>query len=245
MSQGKGWSEAKKIEVVTTYLALGKAPMVEAVTGVPRQTIRIWKMQPWWKELESEIRHEETQELDSKLSRIVERSLDVVVDRIENGDFILDSRSGEVRRVPVKLKDVHKVSTDLIDKRMLLRKDTFVKQDKVSVEDVIKKLADQFSDFVKFQKTKLIEGEVLNADSNDASAEHLNAIHDEREEGLQEGTGVGASPSQEGEGSGSEKCSPSLDGEETGQEHQAGCGSHQASEQGREEDSTLQPTSQE
>ena len=117
------WSDAKRVEVVTTYLVLGKAPMVEAVTGVPAKTIRDWRMQPWWKELEDEIRCEETAELDSKLSKIVDRSLSTVMDRIENGDYILDSRTGVVRRIPVKLRDVHKVSTELIDKRLLLRKD--------------------------------------------------------------------------------------------------------------------------
>ena len=162
MPINKPYSEVKKIEVVTTYLALGKAPMVEAVTGVPRQTIRVWKMQPWWKELVDEIQSDETQELSSKLTKIIDRSLDVVVDRIEHGDFLLDSRTGQVRRVPVKLRDVHRVSTDLIDKRQLLKKKQNIESDKSTVEDIMKKLADQFSEFVQLQvkkdKEKVIEG---------------------------------------------------------------------------------------
>ena len=162
MPINKPYSEVKKIEVVTTYLALGKAPMVEAVTGVPRQTIRVWKMQPWWKELVDEIQSDETQELSSKLTKIIDRSLDVVVDRIEHGDFLLDSRTGQVRRVPVKLRDVHRVSTDLIDKRQLLKKKQNIESDKSTVEDIMKKLAGQFSEFVQLQvkkdKEKVIEG---------------------------------------------------------------------------------------
>ena len=149
----KPYSDAKKIEVVTTYIALGKAPMVEAVTGVPRDLIRQWKMQPWWKELELEIRSEETAELDTKLAKIVDRTLDCIIDRVDNGDFILDSRSGTIKRVPVKLKDVHRVSTDLIDKRILLRKQEYVAQDKTTIDDVIKKLATQFAEFA-LRKTK-------------------------------------------------------------------------------------------
>src|SRR3990167_6028481 len=162
MPINKPYSEVKKIEVVTTYLALGKAPMVEAVTGVPRQTIRVWKMQPWWKELVDEIQSDETQELSSKLTKIIDRSLDVVVDRIEHGDFLLDSRTGQVRRVPVKLRDVHRVSTDLIDKRQLLKKKQNIESDKSTVEDIMKKLAGQFSEFVQLQvkkyKEKVIDG---------------------------------------------------------------------------------------
>lgn len=169
----KNYTDAKKIEVVTTYLALGKAPMVEAVTGVPRQTIRQWKMQPWWKDLVNEIQTEEDSELDGKLSRIIDRSLDAVVDRIDNGDFILDSRSGTIKRVPVKLKDVHKVSTELIDKRNLIRgKPTSITQ-KITVEDMMGKLADEFKKWAKLVRPE--------------EKDITNAIYEEREEGLSPG----------------------------------------------------------
>src|SRR5690348_595323 len=138
------YPDNKKLEVVTTYLALGKVPMVEAVTGVPRATIRQWKLQPWWLEMVNQIQTESDQELDAKLSKIVERSLDAINERIENGEFILDSKTGTVKRVPVKLKDVHKVAVDLLDKRDLIRgKPEKQKQAEVQV-DVLKKLANQF-----------------------------------------------------------------------------------------------------
>lgn len=170
------YTDAKKVEVVTTYLVLGKAPMVEAVTKVPATTIRAWKMQPWWKELEQEIRADESAELDGKLSKIIDRSLDCVIDRIENGDFILDSRTGSVKRVPVKMKDVHKVSADLIDKRDLIRKKEYVKQDKTTIDEVIKKLAYHFAEFaLRSNKTHreeiVIEGEVLNISPNNTRVE--------------------------------------------------------------------------
>ena len=170
------YTDQKKVEVVTAYLALGKAPMVEAVTGVPRGTIRTWKMQPWWKELEADIRAEEDTELDSKLSKIVSTTLDTVVDRLENGDFILDSRSGTVKRVPVKMKDAHKVSVDLIDKRNLLRGKPTSRVEKVAVEDTMLKLAETFKEWAQLIKReeKTIEGEIVDA------------IYDERQEGLQE-----------------------------------------------------------
>ena len=199
----KPYSDAKKIEVVTSYIALGKAPMVEAVTGVPRDLIRQWKMQPWWKELELEIRSEETAELDTKLAKIVDRTLDCIIDRVDNGDFILDSRSGTIKRVPVKLKDVHRVSTDLIDKRILLKKQEYVAQDKTTIDDVIKKLATQFAEFA-LRKTKesrkeiIIEGEVIHEDQ-------INAIHEKRETRLQEGSSLESTTGTNAETSGAEQ----------------------------------------
>lgn len=168
----KNWPDAKKIEVVTTYLALGKAPMVEAITGVPRQTIRLWKMQPWWKDLEREIRNEEDGELDAKLSRIIDKSLDAVGERLDNGEFLLDSRTGQIKRVPVKMRDAARVSTELLDKRNLIRGKPTSITEKISTEDIIKNLAQQFAQFVKNQTTeKIIEGEVINleGETNDLS----------------------------------------------------------------------------
>ena len=159
----KNWSEAKKVEVVTTYLAMGKAPMVEAITGVPRQTIRIWKMQPWWKDLEREIRNEEDGELDAKLSRIIDKSLDAVSERLDNGEFILDSRTGHIKRIPVKMRDAQKVTTELIDKRNLIRGRPTSITEKISVEDIVRNLAKQFAEFVKKPSEKVIEGEVIDA----------------------------------------------------------------------------------
>src|SRR3990167_4126184 len=169
----KNWSDRKKIEVITSYLALGKAPMVEAVTGVPSQTIRIWKMQSWWKDLVREIQMSEDQELDGKLTKIIDKSIDVINDRLENGEFILDSRSGKVKRVPVKLRDTHRVTSDLLDKRNVLRGKPTSITERVSTEDVLKKLAQQFQEFTKFQKTRLIESS-LNDDSEAEPSEDLN-----------------------------------------------------------------------
>lgn len=215
-------SDAKKVEVVTTYLILGKAPLVEAATGVPRGTIRTWKMQPWWKEMEADIRSEEDVELDGKLSKIVDRTLDTVIDRIEHGDYILDSRSGTVKRVPVKMKDAHKVSVDLIDKRNLLRGKPTSRVEKVGVDDTMLKLAEQFKEWAKLIKREVvIEGNY--------------AIHDEREEGLQEREPTLQLSAQEHQEEDSPEQGTFNDGGSVRTEDTRGRGPHQTDVQRREE----------
>lgn len=119
------------------------------MTSVPRATIRQWKMQPWWKELELEITSEDDLELSGKLKKIVDRSLDAVVDRLQNGDFIFNSKTGKIDRSPVKLRDVHRVSVDLIDKYNLIRGKPTSRVEKVAVEDAMIKLANQFQEWAK------------------------------------------------------------------------------------------------
>ena len=165
VSNSRHWDDAKKLEVVTTYLALGKVPLVEAMTGVPRATIRQWKLQPWWKELELEITSEDDLELSGKLKKIVDRSLDAVVDRLQNGDFVYNSKTGTIDRSPVKLRDAHRVSVDLIDKYNLIRGKPTSRVEKVAVEDAMVKLANQFQEWAKSLKQreeKVIEGEIIN-----------------------------------------------------------------------------------
>lgn len=162
MSGGQ-WDDKKKLEVVTTYLAMGKIPLVEAITGVPRTTIKQWKMSPWWKEYEVEILSEDDIELSGKLRKIVDRSLDAVVDRIANGEFVVNSRTGKVDRVPIKLRDAHRVSVDLIDKYNLIRGKPTSRVEKVVIEDAMIKLANQFQEWAKSLKKeeKVIEGELV------------------------------------------------------------------------------------
>lgn len=182
----KIWSDQKKVEVVTTWLALGKVPMVEQVTGVPRATIKQWKLQPWWQELVNEIQNEEDLELDAKLRKVVDRSLEAVMERIDGGEFVLDSRTGTVKRIPVKLRDVHRVMADVIDKRSLIRNKPAQRQLEGQNVDILKKLADQFASWVKanIKEARVIEGDIVDA------------VYEERETGLQNGVQQISLPSE-------------------------------------------------
>jgi transposase-like protein len=150
------WPIEKKIEVVSQYLVLGNMKMVAAVTGVKHDLIRQWKGQPWWKELEAEIRQTQNIEMDTKLSKIVDKSLDAVLDRVENGDFFYDQKAGQIKRKPVNLRDLSRVSVDTLSKRELLRKGSEDRNEgtQISVAEQLKMLATEFS---KWQKQQAID----------------------------------------------------------------------------------------
>ena len=143
------WSAEKRAQVVTAYIALGNSELVEAITKVPAGTVRKWKREDWWMELEGILREEESFTLDAKLRKVVDKSLDLVMERLENGDFVFDQKTGEVTRKPVNLRDVHKVSAETIDRRALLAKFSNKAVDKPSLEDHVKKLAEEFAKFTQ------------------------------------------------------------------------------------------------
>lgn len=160
MSKEKGvtnWSHKKRIEACTAYLALGNAAYVEIATGVPAGTVRQWKTQPWWKEMVSMIQVEADQEVDAKLAKLIDKSLSLVNDRLDNGDFHWDSKNSEFIRKPASLKDGWKVTTEMIDKRWLIRDRPDTKADTEAVSDILTKLAKDFAGMAKKKVAEQLE----------------------------------------------------------------------------------------
>lgn len=153
------WSEKKRIEVATAHAMGLKAPMIEVATGVPAQTVRHWRLQDWFKDLVEELRREDDHSTDAKLTKIVDKALDTVVDRLENGDFMFDPKSGDFVRKPLLAKDVTKIADTMFDKRNLLRgKPTSISGKQEQISDRLAKLAIEFTRFVN---AKTVQGEVL------------------------------------------------------------------------------------
>lgn len=190
-------------------MVLGNLKLVAATTGVDYGVIRQWRIQPWWKDLELEIRATQNIELDNKLSKIVERSMAVTLDRLENGEHILNNKTGELIRKPVAMKDAAKVASDFMSRQALLRKEDRQEDQvtQVAVADQLKTLAAEFAKWAtkKAQNSEAVDVEVKEVED---------AISEERETRLQEGTSMGTLEEAEpGEGSGSEELSEVRSGE--------------------------------
>jgi len=137
----------KKVEVVSQYLVLGNMKLVAAMTGVDYGLIRQWKIQPWWMDLEREIRATQNIAVDNKLSKIIEKSMDATLDRLEHGEHLVDKKTGTVYRQPVAMKDAAKVTTDFLTRQSVLRKaeDAVEQVSTTSVVDQLKALAIEFA----------------------------------------------------------------------------------------------------
>ena len=160
--KGKGpgkWADSQRIELVTTWLATGNLALSAATLGIPEITARVWKTQPWWKEMVAEIRASENMELDSKIKKVVDKSVDQLLDRVDNGDFQYDQKTGQLVRKPISARDAAKITSDMIDRRELLQGK---KQEQIDssrkMEDKLLKLADELS---RFAKAKVVQEVVV------------------------------------------------------------------------------------
>lgn len=157
---GNAWSDKKRIEVATAHAMGLSAPLIEATTGVPAQTIRHWRMTDWFRDLVEEIRREDDNSVDAKLTNIVSKSMDVITDRLENGDFMFDSKEGTFVRKPLAAKDVNRIADTMFDKRNLLRgKPTFISGAAEQVSDRLLKLAVEFERFVNAKEITVVPTE--------------------------------------------------------------------------------------
>lgn len=148
----KWWSDSQRVEAVTTWLAIGNLTLTGTTLGIPLDTLNRWKRSDWWKKLVEEIRSEDNLKTDAKLAKIVDKSLEAVLDRVENGNLQFDQKRGSLVRVPVSARDSAKIATDMIDKRSLLQ-NAQVKPESTpkKIEERLLKLADEFSKFAKMQ----------------------------------------------------------------------------------------------
>jgi len=150
---GNEWPWEKRYEVVTQMLAVGNKSLISKVTGVAYETISYWQKQPWWKELEDQVKREKSLKLDSKLTQIINKSLDLIADRLENGNTVLNNKTGELIRKPVELKDVSRVATDLLNRQHVINK-TMVeeKTTEASVKETLALLANEFAKWASKEK---------------------------------------------------------------------------------------------
>jgi len=162
----KQWSDQQKTEAVQSYLLLGNLALTSRILGIPEVTLRVWKASTWWKDLVEEIKSQERVELSSKMKKIMNASLSVVEDRLVNGDFQFDQKTGRVVRKPVNMKDAHKVAMDLQERADVIEaadkpKDT---ASEASMEDKLLRLASKFAEMA----TKKIEQKQLDERTVDA-----------------------------------------------------------------------------
>lgn len=159
---GTQWPMEKRIEAVTLYLQLGNMRIVSATCGVPHQLLRLWKTQPWWKEYEFEIKNAKRSDTNTKLTKIIDKTLEILEDRLENGEVVLNNKTGELIRKPVSMKDTLDVSSKLFQQQSTFEKqklDESSLQQQESIQDTLKQLANEFAKFNGTKKPQIIEAE--------------------------------------------------------------------------------------
>ena len=152
----KPYSDNQKLETVKLWLISGNLKATAAALNIPFPTVRQWRYSEWWKELVDDLRSEDSIKLSSKLTRIAGKALDITEDRLDNGDFVLNQKTGELIRKPVPLREAHRVAVDLTTQAdTVLRKPQALEAEE-QTKDILAKLANAFEEFAKKDKPKQV-----------------------------------------------------------------------------------------
>lgn len=141
------YSDAQKLEAAKLWLVIGNNTAVAAALNINLPTLVYWKSQKWWKDLIEDLRHESSIKLSNRLKTIAEKSLDLVADRLENGDFIYDQKTGALVRKPMLGKDAARIAGDFVDKA--LRLETRPREEESAVVGRLEDLAKRFEELAQ------------------------------------------------------------------------------------------------
>ena len=171
------YTDSDKLNAVKLYLLTGNKAATAAALGIHIQTMYYWCNSEWFKDLTREIQAQNNIELTNKLRAIAEKALNVTMDRLENGDYILNQKTGEMIRKPIVVRDAHRID----------RKER--EQGEHATAGRLEQLAEAFAKFA----SKTVKLEVIDVQSK----EIVDAVHDQRKEGLQEGGRLGPGPQRQ------------------------------------------------
>lgn len=181
LSKNTTYSTKQRIDAVVMYRLCGNLSMVSRNMKIPRDTLADWKNTDWWKEIDTELKAENRAKLQENLKSVVDKAFTAVEDRLVNGDSIFDQKSGMMRKKPIGAHTANQILKDSLDKTLAIEK--LGRDEKIveNQETIVERLAKLSEEFIKFTKSKTIEGEVLGNGRVD------DAVHDERPQGLREG----------------------------------------------------------
>jgi hypothetical protein len=139
---------------------LGNMAETAIVTGIPHQTLKVWKTSDWFKDYSLQLQSEDIQKMDGKLKRIVDKALKAVEDRLDLGDAQFDQKTGLITRVPVKAHVALKITSELMTKQEKLHNNPIKEEVEKTIDDRLAKLSEEFARFASM-KTINVEGHVV------------------------------------------------------------------------------------
>jgi hypothetical protein len=116
---------AKKQAFAIAYFEHGNVAKAAAIAGVHYNTGNRWKGMKWFEQATKDLKKAKDRLLDGKITKILDKALERLEDRIENGDTkAFANKDGVImKQVPVSARDLAVVTGVLFDKRAAIRKE--------------------------------------------------------------------------------------------------------------------------
>ena len=164
------WTQNQKLEAVSTYLMLGNMAETAVVTGIPLQTLKVWKTTDWFKDYSLQLQTEDVQQMDSNLKRVIQKALKATEERIDMGDAQFDQKTGDIIRIPIKAHVALKITTELLTKQQKLNENPIKEEVEKTIDSRLLKLSEEFARFAN-ARANTIEIEAVDVTPNTTNIE--------------------------------------------------------------------------
>ena len=139
-------TEARLKESATVFAATGSIEATAQITGLPIEHLRKWKRMDEFKAIVAQVREENNDKLDQKVTEIIAKAAELQLDRLENGDVVVD-KFGKEHRKPVAARDLALIMAINVDKRQLLRGEPTSRSESTGTVNQLELLAQKFAEF--------------------------------------------------------------------------------------------------
>lgn len=103
------YSEKEKQSAFILYLSKGNLREVGRILNIDYNLLYKWKYSPWWKKQYQELELGNKIKFGSKISNILDKSVDKLDDILENGNYYFNFKTKTVERKPLTAKEVAEV----------------------------------------------------------------------------------------------------------------------------------------
>lgn len=154
------WSAEAKQHVAVLLLTSGNLREVAKITGVPYETITEWRKSDEWDSIVVAAKRQRNEQLQRGLYTLTDLAMEKTKDRLENGEWILNNKTGQMVRKPASLRDTARVLESSINQVVKLDHGVSAVQNQ-STNEILRDLAAEFAKFAAKKKpTDVIDVEV-------------------------------------------------------------------------------------
>lgn len=167
-------SDAKKLEVVNLFMTGLSMEHISEMSNVPVQTLYRWKASPWWSKAVVALNKQDKAAKVARISRLVDKSVETLGDRLINGDYVFDQRTGTEKRIPVSARIALDATTKLLDLQVKITDREEDKVEEIDTNNKLKELAKNFENFAKGKR--ITTPEVIDVEPTEIEGDDF-AVH--------------------------------------------------------------------
>lgn len=145
-------SENKKIEIATMFAVTKNYKKTAELAQVPETLVKKLRQEVWFDQVMAKVQFQQNEALDAKLTEVVHKAAETLLDRLEDGEYVKDKESGQISRIPIKSDSAARILDSAAKQRQLLRGEATSRSESTTESDRLSKLKEQFENLARSKK---------------------------------------------------------------------------------------------